>query len=368
VTTDSNEDGTQDAGDVNEDVATADAAERTTGLSYKFQRLREKLREAILSGEFTGKLPGERQLAKRFHVNAKTLSKALTDLAAEGLLDRSIGRGTYVKGSAPAPTAEGRWLILAEPSAVDSPVARQLQAANPNVTFCTDFGQIRPSFLAGFVAVIDLGGVATESVLRDLVVRALPVVTIGAEPRTYSMHCVTPDLALAAMKVGRDLLLAGHRRLVAVEATGRTALTQTLRQAATRYAPDSVVDTCSPGEVATLLGDGAVAFVCESLPAAAMARAAINQSGTGDIALAAVGIAEEDAPCSGYFASPKLVVDAAVSLLRDPPARPAIIWLTAQWIDRATLPASDTEIGESASSGLSQLRLTSHPGVATLPA
>src|SRR4051812_11189388 len=64
------------------------------GLSYKFQRLRERLRTAVASGELSGKLPGERALARRFHVNAKTLSKALTDLAAEGLLDRSIGRGT----------------------------------------------------------------------------------------------------------------------------------------------------------------------------------------------------------------------------------------------------------------------------------
>src|SRR5881275_1250504 len=79
-----------------------------SGLSYKFQRLREKLRQAVASGELSGKLPGERALAKRFHVNAKTLSKALTDLAAEGVLDRSIGRGTYVKGSAPPPPAATR--------------------------------------------------------------------------------------------------------------------------------------------------------------------------------------------------------------------------------------------------------------------
>src|SRR3954469_14844465 len=89
------------------------------GLSYKFQRLREKLRAAIASGELVGKLPGERALAKRFHVNAKTLSKALTDLAAEGVLDRSIGRGTYVKGSAPAPAKSGRWLVLTDEGASD---------------------------------------------------------------------------------------------------------------------------------------------------------------------------------------------------------------------------------------------------------
>src|SRR5215213_3879422 len=117
------------------------AKDRQRGMSYKFQRLREKLREAIAGGEFAGKLPGERSLAKRFHVNAKTLSKALTDLAAEGLLDRSIGRGTYVKGSAPATSADGRWLVVcdagkagnAEPCMVE-----HLRQANPQVEVVTD--------------------------------------------------------------------------------------------------------------------------------------------------------------------------------------------------------------------------------------
>src|SRR4028118_1349319 len=67
-------------------------------LSYKFQRLRERIRQAIETGELAGKLPGERVLARRFKVNAKTLSKALTDLAAEGLLERNIGLGTFVRG------------------------------------------------------------------------------------------------------------------------------------------------------------------------------------------------------------------------------------------------------------------------------
>jgi DNA-binding GntR family transcriptional regulator len=71
-------------------------------LSYKFQRLRERLRQAVASGELNGKLPGERELARRFKANPKTLSKALTDLAAEGLLERAVGRGTYVRGAAPA--------------------------------------------------------------------------------------------------------------------------------------------------------------------------------------------------------------------------------------------------------------------------
>src|SRR5271170_7035729 len=85
-----------------------------SSLSYKFQRLRERIRQSLASGELSGKLPGERELARRFHVNAKTLSKALTDLAAEGVLHRSVGRGTFVKGSEDQNSAvTGPWLILA---------------------------------------------------------------------------------------------------------------------------------------------------------------------------------------------------------------------------------------------------------------
>src|SRR5438105_1100516 len=121
-------------------VRAADA-QKAPGLSYKFQRLRERLRSAVVSGELSGKLPGERSLARRFHVNAKTLSKALTDLAAEGLLNRSIGRGTFVKtdgASAAAATANERWLVICEPDQVNSAVITHLRQANENIQVVTD--------------------------------------------------------------------------------------------------------------------------------------------------------------------------------------------------------------------------------------
>src|SRR5688572_5712964 len=120
------------------------AKARTSEMSYKFQRLREKLRHAIASGELSGKLPGERALARRFHVNAKTLSKALTDLAAEGVLDRSIGRGTYVKGQAPASSAATkRWLVLCDPEDADSCLVRLLKEAEPDLHVATDVTDMR---------------------------------------------------------------------------------------------------------------------------------------------------------------------------------------------------------------------------------
>ena len=141
--------------------AAARTKPRTSEMSYKFQRLREKLRQAIASGELSGKLPGERALAKRFHVNAKTLSKALTDLAAEGVLDRSIGRGTYVKGSGPAPaTGGGRWLLLCDEDDADALILLEhLRRANPDTQSTCTGTEMRPSFLNAFGAVIDAAAV-----------------------------------------------------------------------------------------------------------------------------------------------------------------------------------------------------------------
>src|SRR5688572_29196108 len=168
------------------------AKARTSEMSYKFQRLREKLRQAIASGELAGKLPGERALAKRFHVNAKTLSKALTDLAAEGVLDRSIGRGTYVKGTAPTNGSNGgRWLLLCDEGDGDALILLEhLRRANPETQSTCEAGGMRPSFLNAFSAVIDAAPATPESLLRDLVVRNMTVVTVGREARIYSMHAV----------------------------------------------------------------------------------------------------------------------------------------------------------------------------------
>src|SRR5271155_3813347 len=99
----------------NEESNLSSRRPNASGMSYKFQRLRERIRQAVSSGELAGKPPGERELARRFRVNAKTLSKALTDLAAEGLLHRSIGRGTFVRSDVPQENrGEGPWLLLVD--------------------------------------------------------------------------------------------------------------------------------------------------------------------------------------------------------------------------------------------------------------
>jgi DNA-binding transcriptional regulator YhcF (GntR family) len=130
--------------------------QRGERLSYKFQRLRERLRDAVTNGELSGKLPGERELAKRFKANPKTLSKALTDLAAEGLLERSIGRGTYVKGTSAPEDLGGRWLILVDEVDRKSAIVEQLLKSHSDAEAVVAGTEMRPSFISQFCCFNDL--------------------------------------------------------------------------------------------------------------------------------------------------------------------------------------------------------------------
>jgi hypothetical protein len=310
----------------------------TVRLSYKFQRLRERLRDAVRGGELTGKLPGERALAKRFNVNAKTLSKALTDLAAEGLLERTIGRGTFVRGSQPSASKAGRWLILCDPGAEKSELVTRLVGENENTQVSCEVGGVRPSYINQFTAVIDMARNTPDSFLRDLVVRNIPVVAVGHEPRTYSMHSVVLDQQLALTAVARELLLEGHRRLCAVEERGSTMVAEALRKTGARYGADVAVDACLPEEIASLAESEATALVCDSPASARAVVDALTQQGVNipaRFSVAAVGTGE--AACSGYYASPAQVVESVLQLLRDPQARrPVTLWLVGTFVNKGT--------------------------------
>jgi hypothetical protein len=315
------------------------SAKRQSGMSYKFQRLREKIRQAVTHGEIKGKLPGERALAKRFHVNAKTLSKALTDLAAEGVLDRSIGRGTFVKGSAP-PQSSSRWLVVHDSDEPNACVVKHLRRLHGEIEMIGSLESLRPSFLNQFSAVIDLSAATADDAVRGLLVRNMPVVVVNREPAAYSVNAVLVDVALGVSRLGRDLLLAGHRRLGAVEPRGRVAVAQTLRRAAERYGAGATIDASEAGEVMPLIDSGITALVCGSVADArtVMQSLADNQiSVPGRVCVTSVGCACPEAACSGYFVDCGKLADSAVKLLTESPLRPVTLWLSGQWIDRGTM-------------------------------
>jgi hypothetical protein len=321
--------------------------ESEASLSYKFQRLREKLRNAIATGELSGKLPGERALAKRFHVNAKTLSKALTDLAAEGLLDRSIGRGTYVKGSIPVPASTKRWLLVCDPEQTKWDLVRLLRQSHSDVEFLTDTANVRPSFLNQFSAVIVLASPVPDAFVRSLLVRNVPVVLVGQEPRTYSTHAVLFDGPLAVSQISRDLLLAGHRSFAAVEPNRCTVVGDNIRQTAARYAPSAMVHSCLPHDAVSLANEGVTAFVCHDVNLAAEVKAQLEkfQIGVPDqVSVVAVGTTSDEQPVSGYFIPRAEKANAIAMLLNQHSTRPTTIWLAGKFVDRGTMATIGSDL------------------------
>ena len=310
-------------------------------MSYKFQRLRERIRQAVTSGDLSGKLPGERELARRFNVNAKTLSKALTDLAAEGLLHRSIGRGTFVRGAGePDKNELGAWMVICDWSDASSPMVKALIEANSEARLVHDVATLRPSFTNQFAAVIDLAGEAPAEFVRDLTVRAIPYVAVGHQSKTYSTHAVLRDVMYQGAFVGRELMLGGHQRFLAVGGRLGTQLTESLRKTAARYAPDATVDPCYARDVPALLELGPTALVCDSVTAARdvmSSLAAMNRHVPRDVSVAVVGCVADEIPCSGFYISTHQQAEAIVDLLKTAqPGRPSTVWLSGTYKDLGT--------------------------------
>lgn len=319
------------------------------GMSYKFQRLREKIRQAVASGELSGKLPGERELARRFHVNAKTLSKALTDLAAEGLLQRSIGRGTFVRGAADEePVAAGPWLLISDRQS-DPEVIAQLRAINSEAQVIEDVSALRPSYLNQFAAVIDLAAQTPESFLRDLLVRNVQVVALGREPRTYSTNAVLIDSALGAAHLARQMLLTGHRRFAAIEGRTQTIVADTIRSLAPNYNAEISVDACFPRDIVAAVESGVTACICDNPAAAEECMRLLAQADVavpGKISIAAIGSTpSKEYPCTGYYVGADQKATAVAEILRaGQNGRPTILWLTGKVVDRATIAPPGEEI------------------------
>ena len=72
-----------------------------------YQQISEYMKNKIATGEWpiNSKLPPQRTLARIFQVNRSTLTIALDELIADGLLESKLGSGTWV--------ANNTWSLLA---------------------------------------------------------------------------------------------------------------------------------------------------------------------------------------------------------------------------------------------------------------
>lgn len=315
-------------------------------LSYKYQRLRERLRTAITTGELSGRLPGERALSRRFRVNAKTLSKALTDLAAEGILQRSIGRGTYVAGQTPEGPAQTRWLIVCDPS-ISDPLVAELLRLNDDSRCIAPAEIVRPSLLAQCRLAINCSDATPDSFYRDMMVRGIPVIETSRLATNFSTHAVLMDKSLAAYHLARGLLLTGHSQLAIMEAPDSTVLLDAMKPAISRYNTTAAIRHATPDELDELISQGITAAICDGTTRANQVRQRLEQRrlfpGCGEMSLCAIGMMTPDACCNGYYIDPATHAATIAGLVRDlQPHRLSILWLNGLYIDRGTISAPGT--------------------------
>ncbi|MFQ5423220.1 MAG: GntR family transcriptional regulator [Phycisphaerae bacterium] len=218
-------------------------------LSYKFQRLREAIRQSIESGEYRDRLPGERTLGRLYDANAKTVNKALSDLCSEGLLVRHIGRGTFVArngGTLPGGISPKVYRFLSRATKRGSCRDVLREAVHRRVT---ETGHIleqisaiangpepRP-FAAGWVAkrrdlaglicypndpLSDGAGGLSDRCLAEAHRRQVPVVLLGACSRSAKTHAVVPDYGDAGFRLAEYAFQLGCEALMVVHsAAGR---------------------------------------------------------------------------------------------------------------------------------------------------
>lgn len=196
-------------------------------LSYKFQRLREQLRQAIRQRELTGRLPGERELGRRFSANAKTINKALSDLSAEGLVVRHVGRGTFVVGSeeGAAQTESRRYWWVPQSGAATTPLFDLIQKQVVSDSPADRIESIEAAALGarsrssnghglGSCNGVMLCGVEPEpSVLAMMLRRHVPMVLIGGGGECARIDTVQPDDADGGFQLTEHLIQSGYRRV-----------------------------------------------------------------------------------------------------------------------------------------------------------
>ncbi len=89
----------------------------------KYRRIVSHLRTAIDAGRYGPghRLPSEAALVKRFQVSRPTVIRALRELQSDGLIDRKVGSGTFVRASPPTAPA-GRSFGLLVPGLADGEI------------------------------------------------------------------------------------------------------------------------------------------------------------------------------------------------------------------------------------------------------
>lgn len=212
-------------------------------------QVKEILRDLVTSGKYQpgDKIPAELQLADLLGVSKMTVNKAVLALAADGLLIREVGRGTFVAPpmtpSLPHPksqeVAEGHRKIAL--SFVDGArdvfgssyyggiyrgVAAYLEEAaeRAEISLSPIDADAERSFVDG--RLIFAPRAESIATIESLWAKNNPLVVVGASWPNLNAPAVDSDNTGGAFTAVRYLLEQGHRRIVLLFAEAETANTQ----------------------------------------------------------------------------------------------------------------------------------------------
>ena len=225
-----------------------------------YGRIADDLRRRILSGEFTDRIPGEREIARAYEAHVLTANKAVTALVKEGLLRRVRGVGAFVTR-----LRRPRTMVLAAVVGnVERPlhgrVVRGMEAAarerGQHLLFANHLWSpereeqslrrlIEEERVDGFL--VWPTDMRLESPgMQRLLHSGIPFVVfphVGRD-RRHDVSVVLSDDAAGARLAVRHLIDAGHRRIGIVILSRRGGMARNSSRTAW---PDSPLRTRSPG-------------------------------------------------------------------------------------------------------------------------
>lgn len=172
-------------------------------------------------------IPPERQLCERYGVSITTVRKAVLDLAAQGLVERAVGRGTFVRRPTPRQARIGLVttddLVLSEPAIMPVVTAIQESAGRCGASL-RYFHQETLGPLAEYLREVirrdDVEGIVLfthqrlhYADLAEVIASGYPYMVFNRYLDDHTINCIVMNDAAATEQAVAYLYDLGHRQI-----------------------------------------------------------------------------------------------------------------------------------------------------------
>ncbi len=190
----------------------------------KYLSIKEIIKESIRTGEITGKLPGERVMAKMYDVSYMTIRRAVTELVEEGILHKFTTKGTFVSHSKMTPKIThniGFFLDSGIKEGISSPyyslvfnaLEKEVKQKGYNLVLFSDPDDLNPlNNQKKIDGVIICCFPRIEGKIQELK-KMLPIVLLDNLASDKSIPSVTLDNFNSSSEAANHLFKLGHKRI-----------------------------------------------------------------------------------------------------------------------------------------------------------